>query len=161
MDLLTVVTKGFNTASTTKTVPFNSYDESDKLNDVVEMLTGSVVMAITPATKADINASGASAGTSYKVYVTLKVGSEILEFANYTLGASIGDTIADADTTPTIDDATPTMANGVAVITVTLPEGTYVADETVTVTIANLTLPDGRTVTGGTSVLTIAADPEG
>lgn len=122
---------------------------------------GTAVLAITPATKDDITESAAAAGTTYQVRVRLQTADgEVCRWANFTLAASIGDTIADSGTTPTISDETPTLVDGECLITVTLPEGAYVADETVTVTIADYEAADGRTLTGGTSVLTIAADEE-
>ena len=116
---------------------------------------GTAVLSITPAALATITDAVATAGTTYQVRVRLVTATgEVCRWANFTLAASVADT-----TTPvaTIDDATPTLVEGEAVITVTLPAGSYTAGETVTVTIASFVAPDGRTLTGGTSVMTIAA----
>lgn len=129
--------------------------ERARLRELEAWNNGTAVLAITPATKDDITAAVAGAGTTYQVRVRLQDGDgNVLRWGALTLAASIGDTTTP---TPTIDDATPTLVNGEVIITVTLPAGSYNAGETVTVTIANKTAPDGRTLTGGTSVLTIAA----
>jgi hypothetical protein len=118
---------------------------------------GTAVLAITPATKSDITAVAAAAGTSYQVRIRLEdADGNALRWASFTLAAAISDTVSHGGTVPTTSDATPTLVDGEVLVTVTLPAGTYVAGETVTITLSNFTAPDGRVLTGGTSVLTLA-----
>lgn len=148
--------------------PFTAIDQlevaaretSEAIKDLEDFVGKSVTFEISPATLKK-TVTECEEGLTYDVTVTAKVGENVMDFCNFTLEAAIEDTIADVDTTPTIDKTNPSMVNGVATIKVTIPEGgTYVANETVTVTIASFTAPDGRTIIGGTSVLTVEADPE-
>lgn len=148
--------------------PFTAIDQlegaaretSEAIKDLEDFVGKSVTFEISPATLRK-TVSECEGGLTYDVTVTAKVGENVMDFCDFTLEVTLEDTIADSDTTPTIDKANPSMVNGVATIKVTIPEdGTYAANETVTVTIASFTAPDGRTITGGTSVLTIEADPE-
>ena len=134
-------------------------DIGDSVKDLEDFVGKTVTLEISPETLTKTVAE-CTAGDSYYVTVTAKAGDNVLDYCDFTLGATITDTITDSDTTPEIDTSTPKMENGVATIQVTLPAGTYVADETVTVTINNFTAPDGRTLTGGTSVLTIVEEEE-
>jgi hypothetical protein len=129
-----------------------------RLDELAVWNNGTAVLTIARVGSAAITAAAAAAGTTYQVRLRLAdANGDPLSWGNFTLAASIGDTVAHGGTVPTLDDATPTLAGGETLVTVTLPAGTYVADETVTVTLADFTAPDGRTLTGGTSVLTIAA----
>lgn len=134
-------------------------ETSEAIKDLEDFVGKSVTFEISPTTL-EKTVTECEGGLTYDVTVTAKVGENVMDFCGFTLEATIEDTIVDADSTPTIDKANPSMVNGVATIKVTIPEdGTYVAGEKVTVSIADFTAPDGRTITGGTSVLTVEADP--
>ena len=130
---------------------------ADFINSLMLWENDACQLVISPAT-ANIAVADAAAGMTVPVTLTM-MSSEVtptkLNFAEFTLAASIADTVDDSGTVPSIDDETPNMLDGEVVVTITLPEGTYVAEETVTLTISNYTAKDGRTITGGTCVLTI------
>jgi hypothetical protein len=144
----------------------NHNKEFGKLNSVIDYLNNAGKLVISPATK-DLSLADTKLNWTdgFKEYVAIRFEKSstdhtILDFAQFNLTMSVGDTISNAGTVPSIlaTDATHvTLKDGIGIIEVTFPKGTYVANETVTVTIANFTAPDGRTVTGGTAVFTIKA----
>lgn len=134
----------------------NPHKVKDFLNSLADFVSQTVTMAISPAT-ANVTVADATDGKVIDIEVSLKAAGNVLTFANFTLSASVADTVAHAGTVPSINDTTPTMEGGKVIVKLTLPAGTYLADETITVTLANLSLPDGRTINGGTCVVTIIA----
>lgn len=117
-------------------------------------MCGDMVLVISPET---VGGTAATLSVASARYVNLELQTadgEVHTWCNKAFATTLS--IADTSTpVPTIASTTLTLSKGKARITVTLPTGTYAADETNTLTIANLTIM-GYTVTGGTSVQTFA-----
>ena len=115
-------------------------------------MSGDLVFTASPAALGTVN-TVADAGTTRTVQVALKnAAGDVHEWFNkaITTGVSIGDTVADAGSTPTIASQTLTFVNGLASVVITYPAGTYDATETVTLTVASATIL-GETVAAVTS----------
>jgi hypothetical protein len=67
-----------------------------------------------------------------------------LSFADFEVSLSLFSTTTPV---PTLSNLNPSFVDGVLTVTVTLPAGTYVPGEVISVTVAPLTLPDGRIIT--------------
>lgn len=120
---------------------------------VLEEMKLVVVPRVTTLTVAE-----ATAGASIVCDITAKAGNLTILPANWEITASISDTITDSDTTPALDDATVSLVNGATTVTVTVPVGTYVAGEKITVAVADYTLPSGVKVTDTVGEITIVAN---
>lgn len=138
---------------------YNIQDNPKKVYDVLNGLclfaTNAAIIKV--STKNVTNVPVPTGEVKLVVDLQLQASDVDLPFGEFTLAASVADTVANAGTTPAIDDTTPTLKNGKGKIVLTLPAGTYVANETITVTVANYTAPDGRTITGGNVVFTIVS----
>lgn len=124
--------------------------ENDACQLVINPSTYSITVALANA--------GAVIPVNLGIYSTESTPT-LISFADFTLAAAITETISDATIIPTVSDTTPNLESGEVVVNVTLPapgeSKTYVAEETITLTISNYTAQDGRTVSGGTCVITI------
>jgi hypothetical protein len=109
---------------------------------------------------ATLTVAEATAGTSVVCDITAKAGNLTILPANWDITVSISDTITDVETTPALDDNTVSLVNGATTVTVTVPAGTYVADEKITVAVADYTLPSGVKVTDTVGEITIVATDE-
>ena len=130
------------------------------INLLQAMLLEEMKLVVVPRV-ATLTVAEATAGTSVVCDITAKAGNLTILPANWEITASISDTITDEETTPALDDNTVSLVNGVTTVTVTVPVGgTYVADEKITVAVANYTLPSGVKVTGTVGEITIVANDE-
>jgi len=129
------------------------------LNLLQAMILEEMKLVVVPRV-ATLTVAEATAGTSVVCDITAKAGDITILPANWDITVSISDTIADVDTTPALDDNTVSLVNGATTVTVTVPVGTYVAGEKITVAVADYTLPSGVKVTDTVGEITIVANDE-
>lgn len=127
---------------------------NQELTLIEKAMSGDILFSILPST------AGTSATTEdfvRTVYIeVLTAAGEVHSWLNqsYATTLSIGEVTA-GDGTASIVSTTLTLVNGQADIVVS-GTGTWAADDTNTLTVANITVM-GNTITGGTSVDTIIA----
>lgn len=125
-------------------------DEQIKTLLLQNALTGDLLMSISPGA---FNLSATSNAWTKEITLTLKnADGAVHSWFNGTSVASVVDTSTAG--TSSIDDATPNFVNGVAKVTISGDAQSWVAAETITLTINDLSLL-GYTVVGGDSVITI------
>lgn len=106
----------------------------------------------------EVENATATAGTTAEVTVKVQADGDDLAYGDFDVTLAESDDIADGGTTPTIDDTTLTVVDGVGTTTLNVVAGTYVNDEVITVTASDVTAQDGRTITGDNATVTIIAD---
>lgn len=129
------------------------------LNLLQAMLLEEMKLVVVPRV-ATLTVAEATAGASIVCDITAKAGNLTILPANWEITASISDTITDVNTTPALDEETVSLVNGATTVTVTVPVGTYVAGEKITVSVADYTLPSGVKVTDTVGEITIVANDE-